>query len=62
MSKLKQGCRVTHTKSYRLRMGKSEWLNDRLDGHTYMYTTGLLLNLEYLPQRTPIKVLAQTWY
>lgn len=43
MSKLEQGCRVTHTKSYRLRMGESEWLNDRLDGHTYMCTTGLFL-------------------
>lgn len=61
MSKLEQGCRVTHTKSYRLRMGESKWLNDRLDEHTFMCITGLFLDLEYLPQRILVKVLAQSW-
>lgn len=62
MSKLEQGCRVTHTKSCRLRMGESEWLNDRLDGHTYMCTqVSFFLDLKCFLQRTLVKVLAQTW-
>lgn len=54
MSKLEQGCRVTHTKSYRLRVGESEWHNDKVDRWTYLYVQhrSLLGSKMFSPENT----------